>query len=148
MKRRTFIKAGIGTVGATVTGGAAFTGFSLADFNMTLKSIIVEDIAGLKIKEDAVDTFLEEAGKEAYWGRFSTSKRIFLIIQHSLHPTIKLPFYKKYLLARDQITGQFLLSTDFFFSSQNGDREVNYRGFYNPYKSPCQNPFSDVFHNA
>jgi hypothetical protein len=37
----------------------------------------------------------------------------------------------------------FLLSTDFFQNGEDQEREIQYFGFYDPYKRPCANFFSD-----
>lgn len=41
----------------------------------------------------------------------------------------------------DNIVSIFLLSTDFFDHQEKQDRQLNYLGFYNPYKQPCRKLF-------
>lgn len=137
MKRRAFIKTGIGVV------GAATIGMLVPDFKAVARRMILEDIEELDIKEDSVDLFIGEAEKEGFWDEFSLPRKAFISIQHSLSPLqIKLPYYNKYRLSRDQITGQFLLSTDLFYDVSGSGKGTSYLRFYNPYKSPCSNPFA------
>ncbi len=43
---------------------------------------------------------------------------------------------------------KYLLSTDFFLNKMDESRTVKYAGYYNPYKSPCTNPFSSLYYPA
>lgn len=137
MKRRTFIKVGIAIT------GLGLAGYLLPDFIASIKRILKTQTRNLKIDELAIDTFLSEANVAHFWDKFSRSKKI-LIILHVYAGFFRglLPYRNKYLLYKNQITGQFLLSTDLFLNKMDIAKPVTYQGFYNPYKQPCYNPFS------
>ncbi len=42
------------------------------------------------------------------------------------------------------LTRRYLLSSDYFINKMDEGRTVQYLGFYNPYRSPCANPFSSL----
>jgi hypothetical protein len=42
------------------------------------------------------------------------------------------------------LTRKYLLSSDYFLNKMDEDKTVQYLGFYNPYRSPCANPFSSL----
>jgi hypothetical protein len=141
MKRRTFFRitlAGVAAIGLGIFG---------LNFTRVARNILLKDTSDLNFKEhDLVERFMKEAEAERFWKQFSLVKRIFICVQHYFHVVgIPIPYRYKYLQYRSIITGHFLLSTDLF---QNyGDvlnKEVTYRGFFNPYKAPCANPFSNL----
>ncbi|MEX1239411.1 MAG: hypothetical protein WEB30_06825 [Cyclobacteriaceae bacterium] len=143
MKRRSFI-------GLSIAAGGALLAWYVLDFKRIVTSILRKDtenfsFAGKDI-EDIVETFLMDADKEQFWNIFSTSKRIFIGVQHFFHGIgIQLPYHRKYLQYRSAITGQFLFSTDLFLNASDGENKtLHYRGFFNPYKNACGNPFSNL----
>lgn len=139
MKRRDFIWTAFAALGATLIGLLTF------DFHHICRSIILEDISRIRINPDSVDKFIDEADNECFWDKFTWPKKVFMIVQHALLSLgIRLPYFTKYLQARDLITGTFLMSTDLFFANIS-DREVNYLGYHNPYKISCSNPFSSLW---
>jgi hypothetical protein len=142
MKRRTFIKAGIALTGL---GVVAF--FMVPSFKETIAKMLSKTTAQLKIKPDFIDRFIQEATQEQFWSKFSRSKKILIAI-HTNAGFLQslLPYRNKYLLYKGQITGHFLLSTDFFLSKMDSTKPVTYIGFYNPYKQPCFSPFSSNFY--
>lgn len=142
MKRRTFIKAGIAVTGL---GFAAF--FMIPSFKETIAKMLSRTTAQLKIKPDFIDRFIQEATQEQFWSKFSRSKKALIVI-HTNAGFLKsiLPYRNKYLLYKGQITGHFLLSTDFFLKKMDTTHEIIYIGFYNPYKQPCYSPFSSNFY--
>lgn len=138
MKRRTFIKVSIALTGAGIISYLMLPGFIDA-----IKRILKEGSQGLKIDSLTIDQFIQDANTEQFWIKFSRSKKI-LIILHTYGSFLKnlLPYQNKYLLYKNQITGQFLLSTDFFLNKMDTAQPIAYLGFYNPYKQPCYHPFS------
>lgn len=138
MKRRTFIKVGIALTGVGIISFLLIPGFKDA-----IKNILKAETHGLKLDESAVGRFLSDADTEHFWSKFSRSKQL-LITLHAYGGFLQsfLPYRNKYLLYKSQITGHFLLSTDFFLNKMDATQQVMYQGFYNPYKQPCYNPFS------
>ena len=139
MNRREFVWASFAALGATMVG------LLTLDFLQVCRGMILEDVTKLRVNRGSVDVFIEEAESECFWERFTWPKRVFVTVQHALMPFgIRLPYYHKYLQARDLITGTFLMSTDMFFDSAAG-RQITYIGYHNPYKLSCSNPFSSMW---
>jgi len=141
MKRRSFIKLMI------VAAGGALLAWYIADFKRVVKGVLRKDTAEFSFNdEDVLERFLKDADEEQFWNIFSTPKRIFFCVQHFfLAAGIRLPYHGKYLQYRSVITGQFLFSTDLFLSeAARQTRTLRYLGFFNPYKAPCANPFSNL----
>jgi hypothetical protein len=42
------------------------------------------------------------------------------------------------------MTRKYLLSSDYFINKMDEHKTVQYLGYYNPYRSPCANPFSSL----
>ena len=141
MKRRKFIKAGI------ALGVLALIAFIFPSFAQAIKRMLREDTEGLQIDEDAMDQFISDAHKEQFLATFSTMKKL-LIVGHTYFGFLGgiLPYRNKYVQYRGQLTGHFLLSTDLFRNQMDTTKPVKYTGFYNPYRQPCSNPFSNLFY--
>ncbi len=137
MERRVFIGINILAALGAVTGG------QIQGFRTTCQQIIREDIKELLIHKRCIDQFMTEADRERFWDEFSMPKKLFVMIQHPfLHRyNIKLPFFSEYLMFRNRVTGQFLLSTNLFYQKYDKTREIKYMGYHNPYMLPCSNPF-------
>jgi len=52
------------------------------------------------------------------------------------------PFSKKFEQFEGYVVTIFLLSSDFFYNGGDASRIINYRSFYDPYESGCDNPFA------
>jgi len=142
MKRRTFLKAGI-----ALTGLGVLAFFMIPSFQETIAKMLSKTTAQLKIKPDFIDRFIQEATQEQFWSKFSRSKKVLIVIHaNSGFLQSLLPYRNKYLLYKGQITGHFLLSTDFFLRKMDTTQPLTYIGFYNPYKQPCFSPFSSNFY--
>jgi hypothetical protein len=140
MKRRTFIRTGI------LLSIAAVIGVLIPSFQKTIAKMVQKTTTDLKLKSDSIDQFMKEANEEQFWSKFSLSKKILLVVHGNVGFSKYLPLHNKFLLYKNQIIGHFLLSTDFFLNKMNTEAEINYSGFYNPYKQPCYNPFSANFY--
>jgi hypothetical protein len=141
MKRRAFIKAGIAITGAAVAV------YIFPAFSSTVRRILTKDTDGLHVDLSLVNQFIVDAQKEQYLNTFSRAKRILITIHTYAGPFRGvLPYSNKYRQYRGQITGHFLLSTDFFRNRMDTSKQVEYTGFYNPYTQPCSNPFSSIYY--
>ncbi|HEY9007939.1 hypothetical protein [Ohtaekwangia sp.] len=139
MKRRTFIRLSLLAIPAAI--GAYF----LLSFDKVLRRILKADTSELNLEEGAIDRFLQDAKREHFWNKFSLSKKMFICVQHFFSSLgIKLQYHTKYRQYRSVITGQFLLSTDFFLNKMDTTQRITYIGFFNPYKTGCSNPFSSI----
>lgn len=139
MKRRNFIKIILGVFLLVIVRSLFFI-----DFDYVVKKIITKTTDKLKINDHHIDLFLKEANAENYWNQYSFVKKAFITIHYILENRfVTMPYAAKYVQYKNQIVGQFLLSTDFFLNKMDANREINYNAFYNPYKMPCGVPFSN-----
>ncbi|HEY9049718.1 MAG TPA: hypothetical protein VIN08_27660 [Ohtaekwangia sp.] len=139
MNRRSFIRLSLLAI------PAAIAAYLLLNFDKVVKRILIADTQSLKVPDEAIDRFLNEAKREHFWNKFSFSKKMFICVQHFFSSLgIKLKYHTKYVQYRSMITGQFLLSTDFFLNKMDPSKDVTYIGFFNPYKTGCSNPFSSL----
>lgn len=144
MKRRNFIKV---ITGFSVLSLGSYV--LLPSFEKVVKKIIESSSDKLRINKNHINTFITEAENEKYWNQFSTAKKEFIRLQHFFdNRMISLPYGNKYLQYQNEIVGRFLLSTDFFQHKMDQSRDINYIGFYNPYKSPCSNPFTNIYYTV
>jgi hypothetical protein len=141
MKRRAFIKIGI------ALGVAAVAAYFFTSFTGAVKKILRNETDMLQSDPASIDVFITEATNEQFFNTFSRVKKM-LITMHTYAGPLSglLPYRNKYIQYRGQITGQFLLSTDFFTKGMDTSTDVKYKGFYNPYKQPCSNPFSSIYY--
>jgi hypothetical protein len=139
MNRRSFIRI------SSLAILAAIAGYFLLSFDKVVRRILVKDSEALDLGEDVIDRFIADAKKEYFWDKFSFSKKMFICVQHFLFSLgLKVKYHHKYMQYRSMITGQFLLSTDFFLNKMDTKQKVTYIGFFNPYKTGCSNPFSSL----
>lgn len=97
------------------------------------------------VEDQVIEKFLEDADTERLWHKFSLRKKGLLQAHTFIKESVlSLPNKQKYKLYRNQIVTSFLLSTDFFINKMNPNLPVHYVGLYNPYKTSCTNPFSNL----
>ena len=144
MKRRTFLKA---VAGVTLAFGGTY--FIVPSFAEAAENVIRVATRNLNIDQKVIDAFIESANKEKYWQNFSRMKKEFFRTASLLENGVGfVPYSGKYLQYKNQIVGQFLLSTDFFINKMDSRKKIQYVSFYNPYKMPCANPFSSSYYPA
>ena len=137
ISRRQFIYYSISTVLVSVASYLLIS--SYATF---FKKIIRKDVEKLKVKSSDIDRFVAEAEEDLFFERLDLWYKAMLIVYYHFECIgIKLPMHIKYLQLKSHLTGRFLLSTDFFKNNMNVQSNINYLGFYNPYKTVCSNPF-------
>lgn len=127
--------------------GSALAGLGvlgIRSFETSLKSIILNDTRSLDIAEADVDRFIAEAKEEKFWQQFTFTKKGFLLA-HTWLGSEYLPYRLKYVQYRSHVVGTFLLSTDYFQNKMQAGKPVQYLAFYNPYKSACASPFSNLY---
>jgi hypothetical protein len=138
MKRRTFIKAGFTLISVGIGAYLVFPTFKNA-----INKMLTKETSNLLIQPGSINQFIMDAERERFWIRHSVEKKSFIII-HTYSPDFLknlIPYQKKYQFQKNQIIGQFLMSTDLFFNKTDLKQEVAYTEFYNPYKQACHNPF-------
>lgn len=144
MNRRRFIQVAI------IGGVAAAAGaYMVMAFRSAVHKMIADDTSGLKLPQDSIKQFLDDAEKEQWLQRYGFAKRA-LIGLHTFTGGLLglLPYRGKYLQYRGEIVGQFLHSTDYFYNRMDNSLEITYTGFFNPYKVACANPFSSALYPA
>ena len=147
MKRRTAIKLGILSVIAV--GGTAATYSMFRSFDSLIFSVLESDLKDLKLREADLRKYAKEVASLNPFS-FSPSKVKLISLYNELQRIgIKTgPYYNKYIQYRSEIVGNFLLSTDFFWSRLNVTDEVKYSGrIFTPYNYPCGNPFSNRYYS-
>lgn len=143
MKRRKFIQIISGFSLVSIGSYAAFP-----TFEEVAKKIIKKATSELKVNDDQIDKFIKEAHEEHYWHQFSLLKKEFIKAHYLLEDGIvHIPYSSKYRQYKNKIIGQFLLSTDFFLNKMDTHKKITYLSFYNPYKSSCGSPFSNLYYN-
>lgn len=109
-------------------------------FRGVLLTILSRDTGHLGFSRSDFKQFIDEAEGQKIWRDLSTGKKLLIAIHLYTPLSAVLPFYWKYRQYRGQITGQFLLATNYFWRS-NEDLPVKYTGIKSPYLVPCQHPF-------
>jgi hypothetical protein len=134
MSRRRFLQGGFVAFVLLLVAVLVF------DFRRTVRRILKRDTSDLTVAKGAISRFLTDADEERYWRQFGLAKRALICVQDALALVgIHTPWYGKYLRYRNEITGRFLLSTDFFHEKHHEGRQISYVGFFNPYKAACGN---------
>ena len=143
--RRKFIKYSI--FGAAALG-LGYTGFKVfTPYQNSIAAILKEDLKGLKVNEDDIIKFSEQASKENVWGLDDNQQKVMGLYDSGLFKRMPLPYQEKYRFWRDQIVGTFLLSTDFFINKMDESKPIVYSGrIWGPYRSSCMNPFSAIYY--
>jgi len=129
--------------------GVAFGAYiNFLDFENLLAKIITKDTASLAINHSEIHSFIKDASNAGIWNMYSPAKRELIKWSYYLdNPLINLPYHTKYRRYRSEIVGFFLLSTNFFQNKMNSDKVIKYISLYDPYKTPCSNPFSNQFYS-
>jgi len=146
MKRRKFI--GIVSVGtATVIAGSYI---SFSGFDTAIKKILTNYTKMLKlnISDKEISSFIIGANKAKLWESYSFLKKE-LIKWHANIENIgfSLPSIDQYKWYKQEIERQFLFSTSFFYNGMDTTKPVYYLRIYNPYNTPCCNPFSNTYYS-
>jgi Holliday junction resolvasome RuvABC ATP-dependent DNA helicase subunit len=134
MQRRKFLTlAGLGAAAIAVP----VIGFGSVSARSAVTGIIMKELDYLK---------LDKTGVEQYAAEY---------IQHETgvaHLEAKLKLYHIAGIGSDKssivssLVERYLLSTDFFLNKMDESRTIKYTGYYNPYKTPCTNPFSSLYY--
>lgn len=143
MKRRKFITL-------AVLGGVSIASigyFVIDNFLQVVKKMLLEDIFILKIEKNTIDRFISDAVDEQFFYQFSIMKKILIIAHYKLGAlSFLLPYNRKYYQYRGAITGQFLMSTNIFSRNRENSDQVLYIAYFNPFKRPCANVYSDIYY--
>ncbi len=147
MKRRKFIR--FVTLGAVTGAGAVATFTLLEAFESTISAVLKKDLNKLNISENSIRQYAHDAAlHNPYKFSFAKIKMIQLYGRLESIGLNGLPYFSKYLQYRSDIVGNFLLSTDFFWSKLKEGDKISYDGnIFSPYHYPCGNPFSNRYYS-
>jgi hypothetical protein len=139
INRRRFITL----IGLALIGLLAMQYRSLT-FQGLLYIMLKKDVNGMGFKDNDLEKFMVEANAQNLWNRFSMGKRLLIYLHYYSPIKGMFPFYWKYKQYRGFVTGQFLLSTNYFWRIGQSDIALKYLGVKSPYLVPCQHPFMNL----
>ncbi len=147
MNRRKFIQ--FVTLGTATGVSVAATYAVLESFETTIAAVLKKNLSNLNISENSIRQYAHDAAlHNPYRFSFSKIKMIQLYSRLERIGITGLPYFSKYLQYRSDIVGNFLLSTDFFWSKLKEDDKISYDGkIFSPYHYPCGNPFSNRYYS-
>jgi len=140
LSRRSFL-FGMSAIGVAALAGVVSwrtskeTDIVVAILNNRLGKLNIKDGAFEKYSIDYIDYRVNYKKQLKLLGTFSG---IFSIIT----PYSLVPIGHPLRRLEDNIVSNFLLSSDFFQNGSDYKKQVNYLGFYSPYKAPCRNFFN------
>ncbi|MBO3270927.1 hypothetical protein [Hymenobacter defluvii] len=136
MFRRKFLKiAGLGAAAVALPSLGAYA----ISLNEATAGVILHQFRFLNLDRKGIDQFVQD-----YYKQEGSSK--------SALAQVKMRGYYMLNINSDQsqlvrtITTLYLLSTDFFQNRMDEGKLVRYQGIYDPYKTPCANPFSALYY--
>lgn len=137
MHRRKFLKL------SALGGGALLAlpglGFIAVTAKEAVAAIIMRQFDYLQLDEKGVAQFVEDYfAAHPKMAGFDKKLRSYYLL--------RLDASQSELI--DHLTRNYLQSTDFFRNKMDESLPVNYLGLYNPYKTPCANPFSALYYPA
>ena len=136
MRRRSFLKiAGFGTAALALPVLGAYS----VSVEEALAGIIHQEFHFLKLDPRGVRQFVAD-----YFRLTAANKQSYMNLKTKAYYLFKIDSARSQLVRT--LTTLYLLSTDFFQNRMDERREVKYLGWYNPYKTPCANPFSSIYY--
>ncbi len=132
MRRRNFLKlAGTGTAAVAVLPAGWYAATSV---QQAAAGIITREFDYLKLDPKGVAQFVDDYLKDPLSG----------YTHKELKASYALPAVASRSKMVADLTRKYLLSSDYFLNKMDENKTVQYLGFYNPYRSPCANPFSSL----
>jgi hypothetical protein len=136
MQRRKFLTLlGLGATTAVVVPTVGFASVSAKEAAV---NIIMREFSYLVLDKQGVEKFVDN---------YLESDTFTPHLDVKLKSYYRLGIRSNRSSVINRITNKYLLSTDFFINNMDEDKEVKYLGFYNPHRSPCANPFSNLYHH-
>lgn len=141
-RRKLLAVSGLGFVAA---GSALFVSWRTAKETDIVAALLRNRLRSLKIEPEIFEQFSVEyiETRKEYASKLrllSTVAELFSLVT----PYQMLPMGHSWRRMENNIVSSFLLSTDFFQNGARVDVPVHYLGFYDPYRRPCVQFFSDV----
>jgi len=136
MRRRNFLRiAGLGTAAVVLPTISVYS----TSFEQTTADLIMNQFSFLKLDMAGVRQFAAD-----YCTAVDTNKTLYVRTKMRLYDLFKIDSDRSQLVRT--ITTLYLVSTDFFNNKMDESKIVRYKGLYNPYKTPCANPFSSLYY--
>ncbi|UOR06567.1 hypothetical protein MUN82_05585 [Hymenobacter aerilatus] len=136
MFRRKFLKiAGLGAAAVALPSLGAYA----VSLNEATAGIILHQFRFLNLDKEGVDQFVLD-----YYKQEGSSRSAFAHVKMRGYYMLNINSDQSQLVRT--ITTLYLLSTDFFQNRMNELKLVRYQGIYDPYKTPCANPFSALYY--
>lgn len=132
MNRRLFLKlTGAGAALAALPG----MGFVYTSYQKAAKGLILNELDYLTLDVAGVEQFVQDYAKNKSENHLLKIRGLYLLRTSSGKSKVVEELVKDYLLA-----------TDFFRNRMDESKPLQYTGLYDPYKTPCANPFSAVYY--
>jgi hypothetical protein len=132
MRRRNFLKiAGAGTAAVVALPAGWYVATSVQE---AATGIITRELGYLKLEPQGVARFVDDYLKDPLSQYTPGKLKAYYALRTGADASMMVA----------DLTRKYLLSSDYFINKMDEHRTVQYLGFYNPYRSPCANPFSSI----
>jgi len=132
MKRRNFLKFfGLGATAAAIPGFS----FAYNNFNKSVAGLLKDDLHYLTLDEDGIRKFALDFEQECSETEKLKVRMLYMFRFNSEH---------SYMV--EKISRHFLLGSDFFRNKMDESKVVHYLAPFNPYTTPCGNPFTNLYY--
>ena len=131
MRRRNFLKLAAAGTAAGVALPAGW--YKATSLQQAAAGIITRELSYLKLEPKGVRQFVDEYFKDPMSQFPSTKVKLYYFLHTGVEQSMVA-----------DMTSKYLLSSDFFINKMDENRTVQFQRFYNPYRSPCANPFSSL----
>lgn len=132
MNRRFFLKlTGAGAAMVVLPG----MGFVYASYHQAAKGLILNELDYLNLDEEGVAHFVQDYAKGKSDNYLLKIRGLYMLRSSAGKSKIV-----------EELVKDYLLSTDFFRNRMDESKTVKYLGLYDPYKTPCANPFSAAYY--
>lgn len=132
MKRRKFIAiAGLGAAAVALPS----LGYLATDFDTAIKGVVKRELHYLTLDEEGLNTYVKD---------FKIKYKNIRALEQKIKAIYLLQIGGEQSALAADIANFYLYSTDFFIKGMKEDQLVKYIGEYDPYLSPCANPFTSL----
>ena len=132
MRRRNFLKlAGAGTAAVVALPAGWYAATSV---QQAAAGIITREFDYLELDPKGVARFVDDYLNDPLSGYTPAKVKAYYALRTGADQSTMVA----------DLTRKYLLSSDYFLNKMDEGKTVQYLGFYNPYRSPCANPFSSL----
>ena len=127
--------AGLGAAAVALPSIGAYA----VSLNEATAGVILHQFRFLNLDKKGVDQFVQE-----YYKQEGSSRSAFTQLKMKGYYMLNIDSDQSQLVRT--ITTLYLLSTDFFQNRMDERKLVRFHSIYDPYKTPCANPFSALYY--